>query len=117
MCTQLNADDPGPVAVRPHQVHGTLAKLRDEPHRGRALVCEVNGERAGYTLLISFWSNEPGGEVCNIDELFVVRAYRGRGLATDLFTMLTNSQQSLLPPKPVALALEVSPTNHRAGAL
>jgi ribosomal protein S18 acetylase RimI-like enzyme len=87
------------------------------PHRGRALVCEVDGRPAGYALLISFWSNELGGEVCNIDELFVAPEYRGRGLATDLFTMLTANEQSLWPTKPAALALEVSPTNIRARAL
>jgi ribosomal protein S18 acetylase RimI-like enzyme len=117
MCLELNADDPGPVPVRPQQVHRTLAKLREEPHRGRTLVCEVNGQAAGYALLISYWSNELGGEVCNIDELFVAPAYRGRGLATALFTMLTDSKQCLWPSQPVALALEVSRTNVLAAAL
>src|SRR6266852_1845362 len=87
MCMALNADDPGPAPVQPQQMRRTLAKLRAEPHRGRALVCEVNGHPAGYALLISFWSNELGGEVCNIDELFVAPEYRGRGLATGLFTI------------------------------
>jgi ribosomal protein S18 acetylase RimI-like enzyme len=117
MCMALNAEDPGPAPVRPSQMYNTLAKLREEPFRGRALVCEVDGHPAGYALLISFWSNELGGEVCNIDELFVFQAYRGRGLATALLTKLTDSQQSLWPGKPVALALEVSPANERARAL
>jgi ribosomal protein S18 acetylase RimI-like enzyme len=117
MCMALNAEDPGPAPIHRQQVRCTLAKLREEPHRGRALVCEVNGHPAGYALLISFWSNELGGEVCNIDELFVDPAYRGRGLATDLFTMLTDSEQCLWPARPVALALEVSRTNERAWAL
>lgn len=117
MCMALNAEDPGPAPVPPRQVLHTLAKLREEPYRGRALICEVNGHPAGYALLISFWSNELGGEVCNIDELFVAPAYRGRGLAAELFTMLASSEQSLWPGKPVALALEVSPANERARAL
>jgi ribosomal protein S18 acetylase RimI-like enzyme len=117
MCMALNADDPGPVPVHPQQVHRTLARLREEPHRGRAVVCEVDGYPAGYALLISFWSNELGGEVCTIDELYVAPEYRGRGLATELFTMLTGSEQSLWPTQPAALALEVSPQNERARAL
>ena len=99
------------------QVLRTLARLREEPYCGRALVCEVNGYPAGYALLISFWSNELGGEVCNIDELFVAPAFRGRGLAANLFTALTSSEPRLWPEKPVALTLEVSPANERAGAL
>ena len=117
MCMALNADDPGPVPVHPQQVRRTLVRLREEPHRGSAVVCEVDGHPVGYALLISFWSNELGGEVCNIDELFVAPEYRGRGLATDLFTMLAGSEQSLWPARPAALALEVSPQNERARAL
>jgi len=52
MCMALNADDPGPVPVYPQQMCRTLAILRKEPHRGRALVCEINGDPAGYALLI-----------------------------------------------------------------
>ena len=117
MCVALNTEDPGPAPVSPRQVLRTLARLREEPWRGRALVCEVDGRPAGYALLISFWSNELGGEVCNIDELYVAPAFRGRSLATNLFTALTGTEQRLWPEKPVALELEVSPANERARAL
>ncbi len=117
MCMALNAEDPGPAPVHPPQVRRTLAKLREEPYRSHALLCEVDGRPVGYALLISFWSNELGGEVCIIDELFVVQAHRGQGLATDLLTKLANIEQSLWPGEPVALALEVNPANERARAL
>jgi len=83
MCMSLNAEDPGPTPVHPQQTRITLAKLRDEPGRGRALVCDIEGKTVGYALLISFWSNELGGEVCSIDELFVAERHRGRGLARE----------------------------------
>src|SRR5216684_567050 len=117
MCMALNADDPGPVPVHPQQVRRTLARLREEPHRGCALVCEVDGHPVGYALLISFWSNELGGEVCNIDELFVAPEYRGRGLATSLLEELADKEQSVWPIRPAALALEVTSQNERARAL
>jgi ribosomal protein S18 acetylase RimI-like enzyme len=117
MCMALNAEDPGPAPVSPQQVRCTLTKLREESHRGRALVCEVDNRAAGYALLISFWSNELGGEVCIIDELFVAPAYRGRGLATELLMILAENEQSLWPAQLAALALEVSPGNERARAL
>jgi GNAT superfamily N-acetyltransferase len=69
----------------PRCVRRTLAKLRKEPNRGRAVVCDMDGRAVGYALLISFWSNELGGEVCTIDEVFVAPEYRGRGLDTTLF--------------------------------
>lgn len=117
MYMMLNAEDPGAVAVQPQQVLHTLAKLREEPGRGRAVVCDFEGRIVGYALLISCWSNELGGEVCNVDELFVVPSYRGRGLTTALFQQLTEGKKSLWPSRPVALALEVSPQNERALAL
>jgi len=117
MCMALNAEDPGPLPVPQEQVRRTLATLRAQPYRGRALVCEVEGYTVGYALLISCWSNELGGEVCIVDELFVAPRYRGGGLATELFAVLGCSEQSLLPEMPIALALEVNPSNTRAKAL
>jgi GNAT superfamily N-acetyltransferase len=116
MCIALNVDDPGLVPVSSDQVGRTLVKLREEPGRGRAVVCEMGGTIVGYALLISFWSNEFGGEVLHVDELFIDESHRGHGLATDLLERLVQ-ETSLWFPKPVALALEVSPTNHRARML
>ena len=96
MCIGLYDEDPSPEPVERGQVRRTLDRLRAEPERGRDVVCEVDGRTVGYALLISFWSNELGGEVCNIDERFVESAYRGRGLAADLFAVLIGSEQSFM---------------------
>ena len=117
MCMALNAEDPGPAPVLPQQMRRTLAALREKPIRGRAVVCDIAGDAVGYALLISFWSNELGGEVCTIDELFVLPEHRGRGLATVLIQRLAGGDRSLWPAGAVALALEVSADNERARAL
>ena len=117
MCMELDAEDPGPNPVQPQHVRRTLAKLREEPNRGRAMVCDVERRTVGYALLISFWSNELGREVCNIDELFVAPLYRGHGLATSLLEELADKEQLVWPTRPAALALEVTSQNERARAL
>ena len=117
MCMALNSEDPGYVAVSSEQVVRTLVKLREEPIRGQAVVCEVNGEVVGYALIISFWSNEMGGEVLYIDELFIEENYRGQGLGTDLINRLAIRDASFWSGKAAALALEVSPQNVRAKSL
>jgi GNAT superfamily N-acetyltransferase len=116
MCLALNSEDPGPRPVPREQTYRTLQKLREESSRGRALVLELNEAVVGYALLISFWSNELGGEVCTIDELYVDPTKRRQGHGTKLFEELhTNCE--LWPSELVALALEVRPGNARAHAL
>ena len=115
MCLALYREDPG-EPVGEAQIRRTLAAFRAEPVRGSALLADVDGEIAGYALLVSFWSNEYGGEICDIDELYVKPSHRGRGISTSLFADIVGDR-SLWPECPVALQLEVTPANARARAL
>jgi ribosomal protein S18 acetylase RimI-like enzyme len=76
---------------------------------------KVGEQPAGYAILIAFWSNELGGEVCHVDELFVTRDLRGRGHGRELFTAITSGD--LWPSPIVAIALGVTPDNARARRL
>jgi ribosomal protein S18 acetylase RimI-like enzyme len=114
-CAGLYAEDPGPDPVDPHQMARTLVRLREEPLRGRALALALDGRVVGYALLIAYWSNELGGEVCTIDEVYVAPAARGRGWGRALFSALAGG--TLWPGRPAAFMLEVTPANARARAL
>lgn len=111
----LFTEDPG-EPVSETQVRRTLAVLRDEPTRGRAAVLQRDGQVAGYALLISFWSNEYGGVICNVDELYLRPEHRGQGWGTSLFEAIWRDR-ALWPTPPVLLELEVTPSNTRARAL
>ncbi len=111
----LNREDPS-EPVNAHQIRQTLAAFQAEPSRGRAVVAEVDSQVVGYALLVPFWSNEYGGEVCVIDELYMLPSHRCRGMATALFCSI-GVDRSLWSQPPVALALEVTPHNTRARAL
>jgi GNAT superfamily N-acetyltransferase len=89
MCMALNADDPGPHPVPADNMRRTLQELRQAPIRGRAVALELGSQVSGYALLVSFWSNELGGEVCTIDELYVEPEHRGSGYATRLLQCLS----------------------------
>ncbi len=115
-CLQLNLEDPGPQPMAAATIRRTLAGLRHEPWRGRAVVLDLAATVVGYALLISFWSNEAGGELCTVDELFVDTPHRGQAHGTRLFELLAGPS-ALWPPEAVALSLEVTPSNHRALAL
>jgi ribosomal protein S18 acetylase RimI-like enzyme len=97
-------------------MEATLLALRSQPVRGSALVLEIDGKTVGYALLISFWSNELGGEICNIDELYVSPAARRQGHASALLKGLVNDSPLWLG-QPVAFQLEVTPQNAKAKAL
>jgi ribosomal protein S18 acetylase RimI-like enzyme len=112
----LFSEDPTPEQVLEPPFERTLAVLRDAPWRGRALVLDADRAIAGYALLVSFWSNELGGEVCVIDELYVAPVARNRGWATRLIESLATGSD-LWPGNAVALVLGVSATNVRARAL
>jgi GNAT superfamily N-acetyltransferase len=112
----LYAEDPAPTPVTLEMAHATLRRFVAEPLRGRAVVLEASAGVVGYALLCSFWSNELGGEVCIVDELYVAPAARGLGAATSLITGLSRRE---LPwfREAVAVELEVTPGNTRARAL
>lgn len=80
----LYVEDPGTRPITARDVRRTLRALQAAPVRGRCVVAVVGGAIVGYALLCGFWSNELGGEVCTIDELYIAPVARGRGLGTQL---------------------------------
>jgi ribosomal protein S18 acetylase RimI-like enzyme len=115
MCLQLYLEDPGPMPVSAEHMRTTLAELRRSPFRGRVVVLEAGEELAGYALLIAFWSNELGGEICEVDEIFVLPEHRGRGFASSLFAAIAGGE--LLSTRVPAIELIVTLANSRARRL
>lgn len=113
MCLALYREDPGVTTVEPGQVRETLALFEREPARGRALVAEVKDRLVGYALLVPFWSNGVGGEVCEVDELYVRAERRGEGLGSALFRAIDDGRFGAF----AGIALGVSPANVRARRL
>src|SRR5215469_17045565 len=115
MFLDLYDEDPGPSPVSPGNIRFTLAALRHDPGRGRAVVLDIDGKVSGYALLIAFWSNELGGEICEVDELFVVPQLRNQGHGSALFRAI--ARRDLWPCAVVAIALGVTRNNAMARRL
>jgi GNAT superfamily N-acetyltransferase len=115
LCQELYREDPGPLPADGRNLRETLPTLRREPWRGRAVALELERRVVGYALLVAYWSNEFGGEVCAVDELYVTRAFRGRGHGAALFEALERGE--VWPTPFVAIALGVTPGNARARRL
>jgi ribosomal protein S18 acetylase RimI-like enzyme len=94
------------------KIQATIRELTQYPEKGRIVVFTVASDIVGYALVIFYWSNEYGGHILHIDELFVKSAWRGQGIATRFFSALPLAGM----PSPKALQLEVTPSNPRAQA-
>ena len=91
----------------------TIARLLAEPSRGRIVLFVDHDALHGYAVLIPYWSNEFGGVVLWLDELFVDEPFRRLGVAKAFFAFLEIER----PFEARVLALEVAPSNARARAL
>ena len=69
-----------------------------------------NEETVGYALLIHYWSNEYGGMLLFLDELFISEPFRGKGIGAAFLEAL----KAGVFYKTVGLVLEVMPSNERA---
>lgn len=77
----------------------------------KGYILEYGNSVAGYALTVSYPSQEFGGEVLWIDELFVKPEYRGKKLGGEFLDFAANSAKKVL------LRLEVEQDNQRAIAL
>lgn len=109
----LYAEDPPERAPPAGAFRATVDHLLAHPERGRVVLFARAGAPAGYALLVPYWSNEFGGVILFVDELYVVPGARGRGAARGLFALVERER----PFGAVAAALEVTPGNRRARAL
>jgi GNAT superfamily N-acetyltransferase len=106
-------DAPAAAEVDRSRFPVTIRTLIAEPHRGRVILFMDGSTVRGYALLIPIWSNEFGGTVVLIDELFVKPQRRRQGIGGSFLRFVLDSP----PFDAVAAVLEVSPTNDGARRL
>ena len=116
MCLGLFQEDPGPHPVPKEHIRNTLDVFRRDSSRGKAYLLEIDGAPAGYALLAFFWSNELGGEIATIDELYVKPNFRSQGHSTRFIQALIKKDPTI-HTNHVAIDLEVTPKNDRAKKL
>ncbi|RUS97030.1 hypothetical protein DSM106972_085800 [Dulcicalothrix desertica PCC 7102] len=92
------------------KIANTVNKLTEEPNRGCIYIFEHQENLIGYAILIYFWSNEFGGDILNIDELFVKKEYRRQGVGRKFFDFLSKEFKN----KVVAFCLETTKESHNA---
>ena len=106
----LYRKDPLEMEMTPKKIHQTFQEFTRLPEKGCIIVFDIDNAVVGYAILVFFWSNEFGGDVIEVDELFVQSDYRNRGIGKTFFQWLEETWHS----KAVAFALQTTPTNERA---
>jgi ribosomal protein S18 acetylase RimI-like enzyme len=59
------------------------------PEKGTIYVIENQNTIIGYLTLINYWSNEYGGNLIFIDEIYINPRYRNKGIGSDIIKTLT----------------------------
>lgn len=109
----LYQEDPEGESITKEKIQKTFHSLSAHPDKGAIMVIEVEDSTIGYAILINFWSNELGGNILNIDELYILQEFRSQGLGSGLIKYLISSGFA----NSVAIRLEVTPENSRAREL
>lgn len=112
MVMGLYAEDPDGAPMTRDHLEATVQELTRHPSKGRLVMFTVDHAIVGYALVIFYWSNEYGGNIVHIDELYVKAPWRQRGIARQFLTDLRHADATTTK----ALQLEVTPTNKRAYA-
>lgn len=107
---KLYREDPGGKPISSGKIQDTFDFLTANPDRGEIMVIDYKGKIIGYCLLVNFWSNQWGGNIKIIDELYVLEEFRLRKIGTNFIEFLIdNNKYDFL-----GFELEVTPLNTKA---
>jgi len=106
-------ETPGERGISDKKIKKTFFAFVADPGKGKILVIEKEKVIAGYAIVANFWSNEWGGNVLFLDEIYIKPEFRGQGIGRGFINYLIKKRYN----RATAIQLEVAPTNKKARAL
>ncbi len=113
MCKEFYSGDAVLHPVPEECFQRTFDALMEHTPYADAYIIEQNGETAGYALLAKSFSQEAGGIVVWIEELYIRPTFQGHGLGTAFFCFLEEQKGDMVR----RYRLEYEPDNVRGAAL
>ena len=110
MIRALYTEDDYGQPMSSDKIARTVAELQKHPEKGTIFIFENKHGIVGYAITVFFWSNEFGGNIAEIDELYVKPELRNKGIGTRFLDYSAHSHAENV----VGLQLEVTPSNERA---
>jgi len=109
MVFALYHEDPEGKPINEGKIIRTIYESLSHPEKVQIIMIRAEGVNVGYGLITFMWSNEFGGDVINIDELYVRKEYRNRRAATNFVWFIVGVYSEA-----VLFELEVTPSNSDA---
>ena len=88
----------------------TFEQLMASDQYAEGYILEYAGKPAGYALTAKTFSQEAGGMVVWIEEIFILPGYRNKGLGSEFFAYVREN----IEPHVARIRLEVEPENTAA---
>lgn len=107
---RLYEEDPGGKNMNGEKIARTIDTLQNNPALGKIIIIEADGRMVGYALLIHYWSNEYGGFIVFIDELYISPGYRSRGIGARFIREVMSGKWA----EAKACVMETLPGNKKA---
>jgi ribosomal protein S18 acetylase RimI-like enzyme len=100
-------EDPSLKPIKRESISATFHTFLTQPNRGKILVIRDDTAIIGYAILVYVWSNEFGGDILTLDELYISPDKRSLGIGTKVIEHLCSTEKGHC----VAVQLEVNPEN------
>jgi ribosomal protein S18 acetylase RimI-like enzyme len=97
-------------AMSNQKITATTDFLSKNPKNGQILIFTEDETVIGYSILIYYWSNEFGGQIIFVDELYLKDSHRNKNIGTNFLNYLFQKKNEGFK----AIFLEVFPSNKRA---
>jgi ribosomal protein S18 acetylase RimI-like enzyme len=106
----LYTDDSEGEKMTDEKVLATIAFLSNNPDSGDLLIFTEDNAVIGYSILVYYWSNEFGGRIILVDELYLKDSHRSKSIGSNYLGYLFAKKDEDFK----AVYLEVFPSNQRA---
>jgi len=110
MVKSLYLDDHEGPTMTDDKIERTISFLDQHPDNGRIVMLLSGDEVIGYSIVTYYWSNEYGGLVLFIDELYIKEAFRGKSIGSNFIKHLLAAESATCK----VAQIEVFPSNTRA---
>ena len=100
-------------SISREKVERTVESLLGDSGMGTVFMVEKEQDLIGYAIVVNRWSNEHGGNILRVDEIYIAPPWRRNGIAGDFINLLCK----VAPQGSVAVEVEVEGAARKAAAL